>query len=99
MNGRVMDPLRQALLQKAAQDALDQVMKGNPGRRAYVLIVADDAGAAAKSHAYTTMPNYIALQYADALEHEADVVRASGQAGLAATARKIALSRKTEEGG
>ena len=89
-----LDPLTQALVQKATQDCLDQLMKGRHGKRqVYVLVVVAEGPHACKSHAYSPMNNAVAYQFADAIEHEADTVRTAAQQGLMATAQAVAASK------
>lgn len=95
-----MDKLSQGLIEKAMNDALDALMKQRPGggRLCYLVAVVADGPHAAKCHVYTPMNNAVALQIADALEHEADSVRTSAQAGLMASAQRAQLKQRQGDG-
>lgn len=93
-----LDPLAMALAQKAATDTLDKLMQGKRGRNAYVLVVVADGPHAAKVYAHSPMSNTVAMQFADAIEHEADKVREVSQRGLMATAQAIAEKRRIDRG-
>lgn len=94
------DPLTQALVEGILKKSLDDIMRQRPGgeRRVYLVAIVADGPHALKSHAYTSMPNVVAMQFADALEHEADCVRSSAEAGLMATAQAMVDSRSRSGG-
>lgn len=90
----MMDKLQIALLEKAAHDCLAGVMRGRQGRNCYVLIVCADGPYAAKTFAHSPMTNGVAMQFADAIEHEADQVRTKAEEGSMATVeRAVAASQ------
>lgn len=93
INGTGMDKLRTALLEKAAEDCLAQVMRGNSGRAAYVIIVAADGHDGGLSFTHSPMNVAMGLQFAQAVGVHAGEMASNAQKGLLAVHQRAALKQ------
>lgn len=90
-----MDPLSSKLIEKAANDALGQIMAQRlaGGRIAMVVVLAADGPHAALSQAYSKMNSTEALQFAGALHAFADEVALNAHKGILDAHERAAIKQ------